>query len=143
MTDELNRKTVTRADWIAALRSGEYEQGVGSLLAIWQGQPCYCSLGVLCAIAGVPQASESGGFNFGDQTTKNYLEDVLAPMVGMNEADLGTCVWLNDTCGASFATIAEVLEDHPEPDGVRKEVRVYNDAGNYVPEYRNPNWRWL
>ncbi|HEY6018325.1 MAG TPA: hypothetical protein VIY48_00035 [Candidatus Paceibacterota bacterium] len=41
-----------KALWIAALESGEYEQGVGYLKAFREGgKPHYCCLGVLCDLA--------------------------------------------------------------------------------------------
>ena len=43
----LNKKT-TLTDWVAALRSGKYEQQKGTL----KGAEGYCCLGVLCSING-------------------------------------------------------------------------------------------
>src|SRR5215469_11819332 len=41
-----------KSKWTAALRSGEYEQGIGSLcLAGVNGSKKYCCLGVLCDLA--------------------------------------------------------------------------------------------
>lgn len=41
-----------KAQWVAALRSGEYDQGHGALKVEWYGvkdqKPSYCCLGVLC-----------------------------------------------------------------------------------------------
>lgn len=41
-----------KAKWVAALRSGEYEQGVGSLYN--KTRDAYCCLGVLHRVADVP-----------------------------------------------------------------------------------------
>lgn len=41
-------KPEIKAQWIAALRSGEYEQGRGSLRTIYDSWSEYCCLGVLC-----------------------------------------------------------------------------------------------
>lgn len=40
-----------KARWVAALRSGKYQQGVGRLFNKHEGT--YCCLGVLCAVAKV------------------------------------------------------------------------------------------
>lgn len=43
-----------KAQWVAALRSGNYKQGRGRLRREWQGHPGeyqYCCLGVLCELA--------------------------------------------------------------------------------------------
>lgn len=50
-------KMVTKADWIAALRSGKYKQSQSYLYSA-QGQ---CCLGVLCDIAEVPYIDDNGG----------------------------------------------------------------------------------
>ena len=43
--------------WVKALRSGEYEQGIGQLkesaYTTFSGKPEYCCLGVLCDVTGV------------------------------------------------------------------------------------------
>lgn len=50
-----------KADWLTALRSGEYKQGKGYLKNEVIGSPQYCCLGVLCELAvkaGVIEESE-------------------------------------------------------------------------------------
>ena len=43
------------ATWTAALRSGEYKQGVGMLKQRGQeGEPLHCCLGVVCELVGLP-----------------------------------------------------------------------------------------
>lgn len=37
--------------WVAALRSGRYEQARGKLRVGWEGKEGYCCLGVLCEVA--------------------------------------------------------------------------------------------
>jgi hypothetical protein len=45
-------KPEVKARWVAALRSGEYEQGRGRLLQVTDdGRYAYCALGVLCDLA--------------------------------------------------------------------------------------------
>lgn len=44
-----------KADWLRALRSGEYEQGKGALEKQYpDGRVQNCCLGVLCRVANVP-----------------------------------------------------------------------------------------
>jgi hypothetical protein len=40
-----------KAQWVAALRSGEYDQGSGVLLRVIEGEKFHCCLGVLCDLA--------------------------------------------------------------------------------------------
>ena len=40
-----------KAQWLAALRSGEYQQGKGALRRTIQGEEKFCCLGVLCELA--------------------------------------------------------------------------------------------
>jgi hypothetical protein len=43
-----------KGKWIRALRSGLYRQGYGRLVDREDGEYCYCPLGVLVVIQGVP-----------------------------------------------------------------------------------------
>lgn len=49
--------TELKAKWVAALRSGEYQQARGTL---FDGEG-YCCLGVLCKVAGLPIRPDGGG----------------------------------------------------------------------------------
>lgn len=43
-----------KSKWVTALRSGEYKQGSGSLVEVYDGVPeAYCCLGVLCEVLGL------------------------------------------------------------------------------------------
>jgi len=42
-----------KSQWVAALRSGEYKQGVGELAGRDQHATTYCCLGVLCRVTGM------------------------------------------------------------------------------------------
>lgn len=61
-------KHVTREEWIAGLRSGEYKQTTG---ATWRGpnssegvtEDCFCAFGVLAELAGVPRSVEHKMFH--------------------------------------------------------------------------------
>jgi hypothetical protein len=55
--------------WVAALRSGRYEQAHGKLRAAWGEKEGYCCLGVLCEVA-IEEGLEV--------RTMTYTEDVWA-----------------------------------------------------------------
>lgn len=109
-----------RAEWVAALRSGDYDQTTGQLAN--EARTRFCCLGVACEVAikhGVietytPQAMglphevnnwlglEDQGFNEGV-----LAEDVLVDYV----TDEHTLTGLNDTAMWSFDKIADVIEE--------------------------------
>lgn len=113
--------------WIAALRSGEYNQGSGSL---WQAKgDCYCCLGVACQLQGIPRDdtreayfpqtgkspwkgtpdttwfSEKFGFNISRHfpATNAYQKWSMRATEGL--------IPLNDSGLVSFADIADILEN--------------------------------
>lgn len=130
----MNRKI--RKRWVAALRSGAYEQGRGHLHA--EGgrlgtEPGYCCLGVLCDIAaheGVVSAmwnDRSGLWSYGAETETSVLpaeviawagltcEDPLIPgevAPEWQEDDTVGLTALNDDAKMSFAQIADIIEKH-------------------------------
>ena len=107
--------------WIAALRSGEYEQGR------FQLQPelgRYCCLGVLCDLAaqdGVGEWEETPGSRWVRFTTDNSYSTLSEPVMkwaGIKTAHAripggGDLTLLNDG-GRSFEYIASVIEDNVE-----------------------------
>ena len=110
-----------KAEWVAALRSGEYEQGAGKLA--WQGK--FCCLGVLCEVAwkhGVVAARRDPYI----ASTRYDGEAQLLPRVVMEWAGLEgrdpyiaprpreqahPISYLNDVAGESFDTIADLIEE--------------------------------
>ena len=94
-----------KADWIAALRSGKYQQGTGSLVSGGR----YCCLGVLACVMGrtIPLAE----FGVGDTVVDDDVHEVgysfFKPLLGyMPHTDL---VGRNDR-GDSFESIADFIE---------------------------------
>lgn len=84
--------------WIAALRSGEFEQNRGSLY--WKGK--YCCLGVLAKVSGLNEMTwESEGC-------------IPSTYVLLDEAIGGHWVsqlaGMNDNLGASFSEIADYVD---------------------------------
>ena len=114
--------TKIRADWIAALRSGDYEQGKGQLRETADdGTTTFCCLGVLCnlhaianpKIAAKELNTEAYFFNSG------YLSPVVEAWAGIDgnggeygPRDLfGTRSLANDNDnGKSFKQIALIIE---------------------------------
>jgi hypothetical protein len=97
MNAELKQK------WIAALRSGDYEQARFDLVdRDRDGAVSYCCLGVLLCITGTrrpPQMVESHSSDYG------YIEDLL----GGSNVRLAL-VDLNDYKRANFSHIADYIE---------------------------------
>lgn len=126
-----------KAAWVAALRSGEFQQGKHTLVSRLDVGAKYCCLGVLCELAvraGVATKNNrltSNDVNYG---VKGDWESVQLPQVvqawaGLDSADptvehnersisgiavtrLSTLSGLNDTRGYTFAQIADVIEEH-------------------------------
>jgi hypothetical protein len=123
-----------KAQWVAALRSGEYKQGMGMLKTL-DGE--YCCLGVLCDLAHkagatnlVTSVSEIHGtiegYGYGpsdnimsdDVMTGELPEDVQA-WAGLEECNPAvkdsvghgvSLISLNDSEGHTFEQIADAIE---------------------------------
>jgi hypothetical protein len=118
-----------KAQWVAALRSGEYVQGRSSLhyLVDENGNAKFCCLGVLCDLAvkagGVveevdtPEEGREGVVYYdGDQSFPPPsvvvwagIQDQYGRVPGSLD-DEGSLYQLNDA-GTSFADIADVIEN--------------------------------
>lgn len=68
-------KRELRDKWVAALRSGEYEQGKDGLLAKEFGRYVYCCLGVLQDVADIPFKDKEPGHTL--------LRSAVAEAVGL------------------------------------------------------------
>lgn len=116
-----------KADWVSALRSGEYSQAHGAL----QKGGGFCCLGVLCEVAvkaGIPleigRACDCGdddcdGVSVTYNDSDAYPPEVVQDWAGMNqldpyvidkEGDRRTLSALNDG-GSTFAEIADLIEE--------------------------------
>lgn len=92
--------------WVAALRSGDYEQGTGQL---YDGLG-YCCLGVGCHVADKMGANlqrweENGMLN---ADGKNWL----GLQTSFGDFDNDNLADLNDN-GSTFAEIADIIESEP------------------------------
>jgi hypothetical protein len=110
-----------KADWIAALRSGVYEQGEGKLRTR-QGR--FCCLGVLCdrylaatGLGGWIKNSEGDLYfeAFGQGREGSYPPMAVAKWAGLTYANPkaggDTLAFQNDH-GASFDVIAKLIEKY-------------------------------
>lgn len=108
-----------KAEWLAALRSGEYVQGYGYL----KTDAGYCCLGVLCDLAVKakvipgPQQNEDGeSYDYGEEFEDNVFlpQEVqnwagLDPNPGSDDADRPCLSVMNDE-HYTFGDIAEQIE---------------------------------
>lgn len=89
-----------KAEWVAALRSGEYKQGTSFL---YRSNGTYCCLGVLAKTQLL-------------RTKPELHRSLLTPeelgMLGMSEAIATRLVLFNDNRGMSFSEIADWIEKH-------------------------------
>lgn len=98
----MNKDNVRK--WVAALRSGKYEQTTSFLYD--NGR--YCCLGVLCEIAGIQHEGRffDGEDNFLPARAKDWIGVFDSdPLIGPNEASA-----LNDEHGKTFSEIADLIE---------------------------------
>ena len=121
-----------KARWVAALRSGEYEQGQGQLVAdLGDGQKVFCCLGVACELAvedGLARrvitrdGYHDGYVDGGGNEDKGAIPATLAIQLGLTPSgSFSRSVYaggrdhygldsLNDTAGWTFAQIADYIE---------------------------------
>ena len=95
-------KASVKKKWVAALRSGKYQQGFSSLK---RDDGSYCCLGVLCSISGKPYR---GSDLVIPDSVKRWagLEDP-DPFI---ESETSHVTGLNDNRQLSFSRIADIIE---------------------------------
>ncbi len=113
----INMNLDIKAQWVAALRSGEYSQGRKILANLGpNGETSYCCLGVLCEIA----AKNNIVTKTQDDENLWYDQDVVyLPKAVIKWADVpyngnfpaGDVSKMNDT-GKSFNDIAQFIEQN-------------------------------
>jgi hypothetical protein len=113
--------------WLAALRSGNYEQGKGSLSKIdKKGNVSYCCLGVLCDILKDESKLfkqtykiKAGNYEYSVYGIEYVDECETLPYsqmeyVGISDADTNILIEMNDddVNEKTFNEIADYIEDH-------------------------------
>lgn len=95
-----------KAKWIAALRSGQYEQGQSFL----RNGDKYCCLGVLCDIIDSSKWTvDSFNYLSYDGRTQRLTDEMLK-IVGFDPETQCLLMHLNDTYKKSFNNIADYIE---------------------------------
>lgn len=118
--------------WLAALRSGEYKQGRGTLHVCKDNQDEYCCLGVLCDLYAKATGSKPEKFDADEEHSHNNIsayysyhsESFTLPPPVMEWAGMRTntgvvkydkhLAALNDEYRLSFLELANIIEDNIE-----------------------------
>jgi hypothetical protein len=90
--------------WVAALRSGDYEQGKSHL----RENGKYCCLGVLCNTVN-PDGWKGDFFVYKGEEDRNYLPSNFLEEVGLEFVAERKLAYSNDQ-GATFDEIADQIE---------------------------------
>lgn len=99
-------KAELKAKWLAALRSGKYKQGAGSLYE--EIDDSYCCIGVLCDVMGMQKGKIECFDGLVDWQTVG----------GMRVETASSLASMNDT-GSSFTEIADYIEANIPADDAR------------------------
>ena len=95
--------------WLKALRSGEYDQGVGHYVTAGKKYDSFCCLGVLCDIQDA--VWDMNGYNKAyDLDGRTLVGDAFAPN-GPDWVEQRRLATMNDS-GDSFKKIAKYIERH-------------------------------
>lgn len=102
--------------WVDALRSGEYEQGGGTLYSPITAS--FCCLGVLCVIAGYTLTDiedKALPIDVGFEANKSVDEHGFgiheSPWSVVYNSSYEPLSHLNDARGLSFAVIADIIDE--------------------------------
>lgn len=113
---------VIKQRWVEALRSGEYEQTIGTL----HNDEGFCCLGVLCDLAYKEGAVtrtriDDMRHGYGTRLEVGVLPPEVVSWAGMEDSDpvvaedgddgLFTLAELNDEEGCTFEEIADIIEE--------------------------------
>lgn len=96
-----------RKSWIAALRSGTYNQGRRNLFN--PEKKTYCCLGVLMTHLGSPELLNDHIKGYGNITS--FVEESIRKKVDLSDRVAGVLAGFNDV-GGSFGEIADILEKY-------------------------------
>lgn len=95
--------------WVAALRSGEYEQAFETLRN-YDCDHSYCCLGVLCDVIDPTGWSEDGTHALGDDAAQLSVKGLKIAQLA--DFDQQALMKLNDVEQLSFPEIATYIETH-------------------------------
>jgi hypothetical protein len=97
MANEARMDPELKAKWVAALRSGEYQQTTGQL----RKRDGYCCLGVLCAAIAADYDPGNG-----------FLPMKFADEAGISGKVESSLIEMNDTQRKTFPEIADWIEEN-------------------------------
>jgi len=116
-----------RDKWVAALRSGEYKQGSGSLHVVNGDTHEWCCVGVACDVLIGMGATIPHGLVFEDGNVYHYdaqcemVSYASAIMIGLEHGKLRTLAAMNDgdneLLPSTFMEIADYIEKELPVDG--------------------------
>ena len=95
-------KAKVKARWVAALRSGDYKQGVCRLAT----DDKFCCFGVLCELSKLPY---KGNDILPDIDVRTWSGVNFLPWV-IYEGNSTSLPYLNDKVGLTFPEIADIIE---------------------------------
>ncbi len=119
-------KTITRADWVAALRSGDYKQTKGVLRSHDEiNGASYCCLGVACAVAELPLTPDMQTWDITPDRLfaveenlyfgESLLPEVIEQMLLVDDVLQSALAGMNDGGGdKTFEQIADYIETLPD-----------------------------
>lgn len=124
MTKEIIRRTPNQVydHWIAALRSGEFQQTKYTLrtdVRIDQQdgrESAFCCLGVACELAERDGGAKWNGRSF--MKTFGSMPTTMRTFIGLNMKHHGRLVKMNDIEKKTFAEIADYIENTIKPAGL-------------------------
>jgi hypothetical protein len=99
-------KKSIKEKWVAALRSNDYKQGIGSL----RDGDTYCCLGVLCDVVN-PRGWRKDGFSYKKKKGDIILPHTLSEELGVTPTDQSKLSNMNDS-GFNFDSIADYIEEN-------------------------------
>lgn len=94
-----------KAKWVAALRSGEYEQGRSNLH--WGGK--FCCLGVACVVASIPLVNLNNWSLIPNHKEFKEIPEILHDGYG---DDVGLKLAAMNDNNKSFTEIAQYIEEN-------------------------------
>ena len=101
--------------WIAALRGGKYHKTTGMLCRVVSGQSSHCCLGVACRVAiknGIDIVVKNIGGSVEFDGNQSDLPIKLMKLFGVDGADQGNLIRMNDADRVSFRQIANYIEEN-------------------------------
>ena len=118
MTKEQQKEN--RKIWVAALRSGDYRQGMNALRL----GDCYCVMGVLCDVSNLGgwkriKDSVVQSYSVNGNSSSHMIPDAVRDWVGLRSNSgysmtAYSLIGFNDVEQMNFSDLADFIESEPE-----------------------------